>query len=362
MSIQQMLKDRELPPLKSREEMKEILLEKLYGYMPDTPYEVSVGEPYNCEKRLCAGTAEISTVDMTVTTEYGSHTFPVYRLLHNDGKKHPLFVFINFQSGLPALYCPVEEVADRGFDILAIRNTEVNPDYAGFSEGLAPVMLPPNAREEHGNMAGKLQLWAFAARRVLDYGLTLPSPDPDNVAVLGHSRLGKTALLAGMLDERFKYVISNDSGCCGASLARGSTGALQIPGPYGECGEPLQYLAKNVPSWFAPNFLKYANTNIPDGFDQHYLLATIAPRYLYVASGSMDDWADPNSEFLSACAASEMWEKQGLTGLVHEDRLPGESDTYQEGMVAYHRRYGKHFLSRYDWNKYMDFILRHMDD
>lgn len=71
---------------------------------------------------------------------------------------------------------------------------------------------------------------------------------------------------------------------------------------------PLEYLAKNVPSWFAPNFLKYAYTN------------------------------------------------------VHDDRLPDNTDTYHEGGVAYHRRYGKHVLSRCDWNKYMDYILRHLDD
>ncbi len=362
MSIQQMLKDRNLPPLKSREEMKEILLDQLYGYMPDTPYEVSVGEPYNCEKRLCAATAEISTVDMTISSEYASHTFPVYRILHNDGKKHPLFIFLSFQSGFPSMGCPAEEIADRGFDVIGVHYIEVSPNSGAFDKGLASVMLAPDAREEHKNMAGKVHIWAFAASRLLDYALTLPSPDPNNVAVLGHSRLGKTALVAGMMDERFKYVISNDSGCCGAALVRGGTGYTKTPGIYGTFGETYTFLQDNACDWFTPNFLKYSSSNISDKFDQHYLLATIAPRYLYVASGSMDDWADPDSEFLAACAASEMWEKQGLTGIVHDDHLPGETDTYQEGMVAYHRRYGKHFLSRYDWNKYMDFILRHMDD
>lgn len=362
MGIQQMLKERNLPPLKSREEMKEILLEKMYGKMPDTPYEVSVGEPRNVKQAFCEGTAGPSTVDMTITTQYGSHTFPLYRFLHNDGKKRPLFIQADFHPGQPSLGCPAEEIADRGFDVISFCYTEVQPDYSVWSEGLATVMFPPKARAEHENMAGKISLWAWAASRVLDYALTLPSVDEKNVAVIGHSRLGKTALVAGMMDERFKYVISNDSGCCGAALVRGGNGVSKTKGPYGQVGEPLEYLADNVPSWFAPNFLKYAHTNVQDGFDQHYLLATIAPRHLYVASGSMDDWADPNSEFLGACAASEMWEKQGLVGLVHDDHLPGNTDTYQEGGVAYHRRHGKHALSRYDWNKYMDYILRHLDD
>ncbi len=365
MSIQQMLKERNLPPLKSREEMKEILLEKLYGKMPDTAYEVSVSEPRPGIKgrvAYCQGTTGPSIVDMTVTTEYGSHSFPVYRVLQNDGKKHPLFIHINFYPGQPSLGCPSEEVADRGFNVISICNEEVQPDYDVWDRGLGTVLLPPKARAEHENMAGKLHLWAWTASRLLDYALTLPCVDPENVAVIGHSRLGKTALLAGMMDERFKYVISNDSGCCGAALVRGGTGYSKTIGPYGQPGEPLEYLAGNVPSWFAPNFLKYAFTNMPDGFDQHYLMATIAPRYLYVASGSMDEWADPDSEFLGACAASEMWEKQGLVGMVHNDRMPENDDKYQEGRVAYHRRHGRHALSRHDWNRFMDYILRHMDD
>ena len=102
--------------------------------------------------------------------------------------------------------------------------------------------------------------------------------------------------------------------------------------------------------------------NYPDDFDQHFMVASIAPRYAYVGSGSTDLWADPVSEFLSAAAGSERYEQMGLTGLVHKDKLPEPDEYFHEGHVGYHMRKGPHFLSRHDWAKYMAFIRKHQFD
>ena len=362
--VNKLLREINLPELKSREEMKKILLDNEYGHVPDIPYEMTVSEPKKLEGRFCCGQCQLSEVEMTITTELGSHTFPVKRLLHTDGKDHPFFVFINFRSNAPDYYYPVEEIADRGFSVLSFNYKDVTEDDdahrdSKFDDRLAKVLLK-NGREKD-DTCGKIAIWAWAASRVLDYAQTLPGLDLEQAAVLGHSRLGKTALVAGMMDERFRYVFSNCSGCSGASLARLSLGVLGKVGKYGETGETIAKIM-GVGYWFCKKYQTFAETNIPEAFDQHFLLATIAPRYVYVASGAMDDWASPDGEFMACVAASKAWEEKGMTGFVHNGNMPDEDVTFPAGHIGYHRRPGKHFLSRTDWNRYMDFINMHRND
>ena len=362
--VQKLLQEADLPQLMEREQMKKILLDNEYGYVPDIPYEMTVAEPKTLEARYCCGNAALSEVNITITTQYGSHTFPVKRLLHNDGKDHPFFVFLNFRANAPDHYYPLEEIADRGFSVLSLNYADITEDNdacrdSDFDDRVARILLK-NGRETP-DTCGKIAIWAWAASRILDYAQTLHGLDLNQAAVIGHSRLGKTALVAGMMDERFRYVFSNDSGCSGASLARLSLGVLNKRGKYGGEGETIKRIM-GVGYWFCKKYKDFAETSIPEGFDQHFLLATIAPRFAYVASAAMDDWASPDSEFMACVAASKAWEAQGLTGFVHNGNMPGDDVTFPAGRVGYHRRPGKHFLSRTDWNRYMDFIELHRDD
>jgi len=368
--ITEMVKDRQLPAFRSREEMVDLLLKNEYGYFPDIPYEVSVSEPVNVEKRYCDSKVTYSRVNMTITTEFGSHTFPIRRVLHTDGSVNPFFVLLAFDSNVPNRSYPTEEIADGNFDVLTINYQEIASDSDDFNNGLPKIFLPGGRKAPTD--CGKLMYWAWAASRVLDYAMTLPCLDHSQAAVIGHSRLGKTALLAGMLDERFRYVISNGSGCSGAALSRGNSGIPYIKTlstenlydyePEWKTGETIRDVLKQFPFWFCENYQKYVIDCYPADFDQHYLLATIAPRYVYVGSGSSDLWADPTSEFLNTVAVSEYYKKLGLPGLVHKDRLPEPEEPYHEGMVGYHMRKGPHFLSRHDWQKYMAYIRKHQFD
>ncbi len=357
--ISELIKERKLPPLREREEMVKLLLEKEYGILPGVECKVSVSEPTMIEERFCGYAAELSSVEMTVKSNFASHTFRVGRLLHNDGEKRPFFVLLNFSPDMPDKYYPVEEIAEEGFDVLSVCYTDISGENSDFSDGLAKVLLP-NGRES-GTTCGKIMLWAWAASRILDYAETLPGLDMNNAAVVGHSRLGKTALVAAMLDTRFKYAFSNDSGCSGAAIARGGMGVLGLHGDR-STGETIEAITKAFPYWFCKNYRQFAETNIPEGFDQHFLLASIAPRFCYVSSASMDDWADPNSEFLSCVAASEKYEELGYSGLVHSDKLPEIGEYFHEGRIGYHKRFGAHFLSRRDWHGFMKFINLHKDD
>ncbi len=115
--IKEELKKRNLPPLKSREEMLEILQREEYGYLPENDFKISVENEKLIDDRFDRGNVFFSKVDFTMSNKNGSHTFPVYRLLHRDGKKHPVIICINIQREVPNIYFPIEELAENEYDI-----------------------------------------------------------------------------------------------------------------------------------------------------------------------------------------------------------------------------------------------------
>ncbi len=172
--------------------------------------------------------------------------------------------------------------------------------------------------------------------------------DKRRIAVAGHSRLGKTALWCAAQDERFAAVFSNDSGCSGAAITRGKV------------GEQIQNITEVFPYWFCSNYAKYANHEDEMPFDQHQLLACIAPRLLYVASAAEDEWADPYSEYLACVAASTAYQLLGQKGLVLSGQAYAPGLCLQGGSIGYHLRAGTHFLSRDDWQMFISFLDEHI--
>ena len=241
---------------------------------------------------------------------------------------------------------PVEEIIDNGFAVISFCYQDITKDNDDFTDGLAGVLYENGKRGK--NEAGKITLWSWAAQRVMDYAQTLDNLDLNNSIVCGHSRLGKTALLTAATDKRFKFAFSNNSGCCGAALSRGKN------------GEKIADICSAFPYWFCEEFLNYINNEDKMPFDQHYLAAAIAPRYVYISSAKEDIWADPVSEMLTCVAISEVYERYGEKGFVCADRLPRVGDVFHDGCVGYHLRDGLHYFSREDWNKAMTFVKKHM--
>ena len=338
--IEKLLSDRRLPELKSREEMLEILAREEYGVTPAAPKNVS-SRTVGRDENPVAGKAVCERIEVTFEADFGTFTFPFDLTLPKADHPVPAFVYIDFSAEQPNKYFPQEEIVDGGFAAARLFYKDVvNDNYHGdFSDGLGLVYY--QGRERKGDEWGKIGMWAYAASRVLDVLLTRPEIDPARVAVVGHSRLGKTALWCGAQDQRFSCVISNDSGCGGAAIFRN------------KIGEHVSDMEKNgLWDWFCQNYRSYANREEEMPFDQHFLLACVSPRRLVVASAALDDWADPDSEYLSCWAASPKWGK----GIEAPDRLPKAGDDFLTGENAYHLRPGTHFLSRYDWQRYMKLV------
>lgn len=356
------LERRALPPLRSRREMQDILQREVYGYLPDVACKLATESEQVDEARYMCGTVVRSHVMLRLTVGTQSHAFRVDRLLHTDGQKRPLILLNNFHPMEASPYFPVEELSEYDVDYLVFCNTDITSDDDDFTNGLARILLPNGQVED--TTCGKIGIWAWAAMRVLDYGLTLPGTDPDNVAIVGHSRLGKTAAYTAMMDERFKFAFSNAAGCAGDALAHGCSGLQRTPLDVRNTrlGELIRDITEKYGYWFCKNYRKYAERNGSDEFDQHYLLACIAPRYVMVGSCDLDAWADPVSQQLCALAASEAWEQAGLTGLVGSDHILDAGESLIDGHVGYFKIHAKHFLSRHSWRQFLRFVEKHRAD
>lgn len=330
---------------KRRNEITELLLKEEYGYLPPKPDNVSF-EPEKEDDTFCAGKAMLRKIRVKGEIHKRNFEFVFYTIIPTKQGKYPFFVHINFTDSIPDKYLPIEEIIDNGFAVLMVCYKDVTDDNDDFTDGVAAAVF--NGKERTGSDCGKIAIWSWATSIVMDYAHTLNCLDMESAAVVGHSRLGKTALLTGMMDKRFKFVISNDSGCSGAAISRGKT------------GERIADICSTFQYWFCPNYKKYVDNeeNLP--FDQHFLLASIAPRKVYISSAVEDTWADPYSEYLSCCAATKVYEKLGRKGFIHPDALPVCGDVFVDGDIGYHLRRGKHYLSREDWQYFISFIKQNM--
>lgn len=324
-----------------KREIVDLLLREEYGYLPEAPRSVRA-ELVSIDKKFCAGKAHLEIYDLVCECSFGSFSFPVRVVIPKKNRPVPAFVHINFRPDVPDKYQPTEEIVDAGYAVLSFCYTEVSSDDGDFTNGLAGLVYPEGRRAP--DSCGKLGLWAWAAMRVLDYALTLDVIDPKRISVTGHSRLGKTALLTGMLDERFYCAISNDSGCGGAAVARGNT------------GEPIRTIVERFPCWFCENYYKYSDNEDGMPFDQHFLVAANYPHRVYVASAQEDAWACPPNEFLSCMLAGEFYKKHGGVGFPSEGNMPECGAPILGGDVGYHIREGKHYQSREDWKYYIEFL------
>ena len=242
-------------------------------------------------------------------------------------------------------FWPAEEIVARGYAAVAFWNGDVAADSKtnSFATGVYTCFGPTEA-ERTPTCWATISAWAWGASRVLDWLETIPAIDAKHVAVVGHSRGGKTSLWAAASDPRFAMACVNDSGCAGAKLNHVAL----------EGSESLTVINNAFPHWFCLNYRQYNGKEMVMPFDQHWLVALVAPRQVCIASATRDNWAGQPGEFLSGLYASPAWELYGRQGLVAPNGFPPPNTPLQGGHVSYHLRSGEHVLNLYDWTCYMD--------
>lgn len=242
---------------------------------------------------------------------------------------------------------PLEMILKRGFAVATAYYGDIEPDHAeGWKSGVRAAISENGANTiwKDGEW-GAIGAWAWGLSRIADYLQGDKLVDGGHLAVIGHSRLGKTALWAGAQDERFCIVISNDSGEGGASLMRR------------DFGETTAAITKAFPHWFTPKYASFSGNAAACPVDAHMLIALDAPRPAYIASAAEDHWADPKGEFLSGKSAEPVYGLFGKKG-VGVDEQPAVDHPVGD-FVGYHIRAGKHDVTDFDWTQYIAFARRH---
>lgn len=357
--LKEILKERDLLPIlkmndgsvvtvenwrERRAEMLDDLQKYSYGYTPDCLGE-GTGEVIFEDKIAYAGKVTEQHINITFNTPNGPFTFYSELYIPNGVEKPPVFLNHAFRRA-PDRYLPIEEITDQGFALFIMVYTDVVNDNLGgdFSDGMGKMFGVTHPRQDKTEW-GKIGMWSYAASRALDYLLTRDDIDAVHTAVVGHSRLGKTALWTAAQDERFWCAISNDSGYGGAATSKHGTGE-----------KVDDFLKWGSWDWFCENFKDYQGKEDDKPYDQAHLIACIAPRLVCVGS-AVEDWgADPVSEFLTTLHASSAWELLGEKGLITPDKMPEVNDHLTEGNIGYHLRAHRHFFSREDWNHYIKFL------
>ncbi|MEM7385465.1 MAG: sialate O-acetylesterase [Verrucomicrobiota bacterium] len=372
-----------------RSEVLALFEQHVYGKTPDEPVTVVARETEWSESAL-NGTAARRQIRLTLSPKnHPDRSLDIDVLIYHPAKTEkpvPAFIGLNFYGNQtvhpdPAIQLSkkwmrgngeigivnhratertrgvyeerwqVERLIKRGYGLVTVYCGDLDPDnyQHDFTDGAHPLFYKPGQKKPADDEWGAIGAWAWGLSQIRQWLETeISAIDAKRLAVIGHSRLGKTALWAGAQDENFALVISNNSGCGGAALFR-------------RCyGERIHHMIKPVGYWFCRNHATFAKREADLPVDQHMLMSLVAPRPLYVASAENDRWADPKGEFLAAKGANPVYRALGKKGLLARD-MPRLNQPVS-GTIGYHYRQGNHAVTDYDWSQYLAFADTHLKE
>jgi hypothetical protein len=356
---------------KRRPELISLFQHYMYGYLPPAR-KVAVKELF----RVASQHVELREWELTVD---GAEDNPVHMLIALPADRKapvPILLGLNFCGNhcltgekkvrVPTVWCydkypgvqknraseagrgkqkevfPIDDIVRRGYGLATIYNGEWEPDEKISRGGLFPKIPAVGPKGAHW---GRIALWAWGLHRAVDVLTKIPEIDAKKIAVVGHSRLGKTALLAAALDERISLVIPSQAGCGGTAPSRGTI------------GESVERINTVFPNWFCDNFKKFNREPQRLPFDQNGLVALCAPRPVLFSNAEKDDWANPNGQFEVLLAAEPAYKLLGTNGLETGVRPP--LGQLSKGRLGYFIRSGVHSMNRTDWNAFLDFADHH---
>ncbi|HMO86195.1 MAG TPA: acetylxylan esterase, partial [Lacipirellulaceae bacterium] len=363
-----------------RPELRELFQHYMYGRQPEAPPEIR-GTTLFSDSAAFDGAGTLREVELA----FGPPDWPkIYLLIAAPNGPHPApcFVGINFGGNhmraddprvrLPTAWMPdrypgvvnhratdagrgkqgegwdvwpLAEAVGRGYAVATFYCGDVQPDRPDEVEGMRATV--DAAARSAGDATGHLMWWAWGLHRAVDYLAADAAIDPQRIAVVGHSRLGKAALLAGALDERIALTVANQAGCGGSGPSRHDDPEAET---VGRISDKYGY-------WFCPNFAEFGADPARLPFDQHALVALYAPRPVLFTAAADDAWANPSGQFAVLRAATPVYRLLGVAGL-DAPALPQPGDPLVASRLGYWIRPGAHAFTPADWQSYMDFADR----
>jgi dienelactone hydrolase len=243
--------------------------------------------------------------------------------------------------GSQATNWPLAEIVRRGYAVAAFYSGDIDPDRADASTGIYARLANGHPELNNPTNRGTIAAWAWGFQRCVDYLVTDAQIDHHRIAAVGHSRNGKTALLAAAFDERIAIAFPHQAGCGGSAPSRGTT------------GESVKAINDRFPHWFNARFKEFNEHPEKLPFDQNCLLALCAPRPVLFSAAMGDQWSNPAGQFEVLKAAEPVYtlfgvHSLGVSNMPAVDQLVGER-------LGYYIREGKHSMTPADWKVFMDF-------
>ena len=357
-----------------RPELKDLFAHYMYGAIPPKPNQMQVtrGEEYgnflNGKAtlkllRLSSGPAGAVQIDlMLVIPNQKTAPSPVFLAMNFCGN-HALTAdprvplaktwvadwcagckngsATDAARGSQAKDWPLEEIVNRGYALAAFYSGDVDSDRGDVSSGVYQWLAAEDPGRNNPTNRGTIAAWAWGFQRCVDYLVTDKALDTNRIAAVGHSRNGKTALLAAAYDERIAIAFPHQAGCGGSAPSRGKT------------GESVKAINDRFPHWFNGEFKKFNDAPERLPFDQNGLVALCAPRAVLFSAAQEDQWANPAGQFRVLQAADPVYRFLGVEGLAATEMPPhGQLVTSRLG---YYIREGKHSMTTGDWKVFMDF-------
>jgi dienelactone hydrolase len=243
--------------------------------------------------------------------------------------------------GSQAADWPLAEIVRRGYALAAFYSGDADPDRKEASEGIYAWLAAGDPAKNNPADRGTIAAWAWGFQRCVDYLVTEPGVDPHRIAALGHSRNGKTALLAAAFDERIAIAFPHQAGCGGSAPSRGKT------------GESVKAINGAFPHWFNAQFKQFNDAPGRLPFDQNGLVALCAPRPVLFSAAEGDQWANPAGQFQVLQAADPVYRFLGAKGLAAKEVPP--DGQLVDSPLGYYIREGKHSMTSDDWTVFMNF-------
>jgi hypothetical protein len=362
-----------------RPELKALFQHYMYGQMPPPPAAQAFALARE-DRSFLDGKATLKEVTITI----GPPDVPKIHLLlliPNAGKgPSPAFLGLNFQGNhtvvadphvaLPTVWMDarwtgvkenratdagrgaqvdvwaVDTVIDRGYALATFYCGDVAPDHPGLADGVFPHFLKPGQSKPGPHDWGAVAAWAWGLSRAIDCLVTDPAIDAGRIAVVGHSRLGKAAIVAAAFDERIALVIPHQAGCGGTAPSRG------------KIGESVTRINTSFPHWFDAEFKNFNDQPDRLPFDQHCLVALVAPRPVLFTNAVLDTWANPEGQFQVLQAAEPVYRLLWAGGL-NAPSMP-EINTLVDSTLGYHIRPGKHSMGREDWAVFLKYADKYL--